>query len=151
MITRIVRSSVFVLVCAGLIATLAPAQETVNYASVGGRVTDPAGAVVEGAQVVARQIDTNISTTETTDREGRFRFPYLRVGEYEVSVRHQGFQESTRPVTLTVGADFELPFSLVIGGTETKVQVSADAPVLEAARTQIASTISQTEVARICR
>ncbi len=124
----------------------APAQETVNYASVGGRVTDPAGAVVEGAHVVARQIDTNISSMEMTDRDGRFRFPYLKVGDYEISVQHQGFQQSTRHVTLTVGAAFELPFELVIGATETKVTVNAEAPVLESARTQIASTISQTEV-----
>ena len=46
----------------------------------------------------------------------------------------------------TVGAAFELPFSLVIGAMETKVAVSADSPVLEGARTQIASTISQNEV-----
>ena len=30
------------------------AQETVNYASVAGRITDPSGAVVVGAEVVAR-------------------------------------------------------------------------------------------------
>ena len=69
-------------VCALLLASHAPAQETINYASVGGRVTDPAGAAVEGATVVARQIDTNIAATETTGRDGRFRFPYLKVGDY---------------------------------------------------------------------
>jgi hypothetical protein len=129
-----------------LTAALACAQQAVNYASIGGRVTDPSGATVEGADVGVRQIDTNIFSTEKTDREGRFLFPYLRVGDYEVSVRHQGFQEATRPVKLTVGAAFELPFSLVVGQMETRVQVSADAPILEGARTQIASTISQNEV-----
>lgn len=141
-----IRRSVFVTALALLLTAWAAAQETINYASIGGQVTDPAGAAVEGAQVIARRIDTNISSTETTDREGRFRFPYLSVGNYGVTVRHAGFQELTRPVTLTVGAAFELPFSLVIGAAESKVTVSAQAPVLEAARTQIASTISQTEV-----
>ncbi len=132
--------------CAFLLACRAPAQETINYASVGGRVTDPAGAAVEGARVVARQISTNIATAETTYRDGRFRFPYLKIGDYEVYAIRQGFQESVRHVTLTVGAAFELPFELTIGAMETKVAVSADAPVLEGARTQIASTISQNEV-----
>src|SRR5580658_3823313 len=86
------------------------AQQAVNYASVGGRVTDPSGAVVEGADVSVRQIQTNISSAAKTDREGRFLFPYLRVGDYEVSVKHAGFQKSTRRVTLTVGAAFEVPF-----------------------------------------
>jgi hypothetical protein len=122
------------------------AQQAVNYASLGGRVTDPSGAVVESADVSVRQIETNISSAQKTGHDGRFLFPYLRIGKYEVSVRHQGFEEATQPVTLTVGADFDLAFSLVVGQMATKVQVSADAPVVETARTQIASTISQTEV-----
>jgi hypothetical protein len=101
---------------------------------------------VEGADVSVRRVDTNITSTQKTDHDGRFLFPYLSVGNYEVSVLHQGFQEATRPVTLTVGADFDLPFSLVVGQTETQVEVSANAPILESARTQIASTISQTEI-----
>jgi hypothetical protein len=68
------------------------------------------------------------------------------VGAYEVSVRKTGFQEAARPVTLTVGAAFDVPFALVVGQMTTKVQVSADAPVLETARTQMASTISQQEI-----
>src|ERR1019366_3881648 len=129
-----------------LSAALACAQQAVNYASVGGRVTDPSGAAVEGADVGVTQIDTNISASQKTDRAGRFLFPYLRVGKYDISVRHEGFQEATRPVMLSVGAGFELPFTLAVGQVETKVQVSADAPILESARTQIAGTISQNEV-----
>ena len=49
------------------------AQETIHFASVSGRVTDPSGAVVEGAQVNARQTDTNLTSATKTDREGRFR------------------------------------------------------------------------------
>ena len=97
--------------------------------------------------MTARQIDTNI--TSTANHRSRRPFPLsriLKVGEYEITVHHQGFQEATRRVTLTVGAAFELPFSLVIGAAETKVTVSAEAPVLEGARTQIASTISQNEM-----
>ena len=132
-----------------LSATLAFPQQAVNYASLGGRVTDASGAVIEGADVSVRQIDTNITASQKTGHDGRFLFPYLKVGRYEVSVRHQGFEEATRPVTLTVGADFDLPFSMVVGQMATKVQVSADAPLIEAARTQIAGTISQTEVANL--
>jgi Carboxypeptidase regulatory-like domain len=51
------------------------AQDTLNFASVGGRVTDPSGAVVAGAQVAARQTETNVTATAVTDGEGRFRYP----------------------------------------------------------------------------
>ena len=63
---------------------IAFAQETINNASVSGRVTDLSGAVVQGAQVTARQTDTNLTNTATTDSDGRFRFAYLRLGPYEI-------------------------------------------------------------------
>ena len=89
-------------------------QETINYASLSGLVTDPAGAAVAGASVGARETDTNLISTTTTDGEGRFRFAYLKVGPYEVKVHQQGFAEVTRSVTLTVGAAFDLPISLAL-------------------------------------
>src|SRR5262245_17313053 len=80
------------------------AQETVNYASLSGRVLDPQGAVVPGARVSARQTDTNIVAESVTDNEGRFRFPYLRVGPYEIAVHLDGFADARRAFTLTVGS-----------------------------------------------
>src|SRR5260221_7606279 len=122
------------------------AQETVNSASVSGRVTDPQGAVVPGATVIARQTDTNVIRETITDQEGRFRLSYLKVGRYEITVRLQGFADVTRALTLTVGSAFELPIVLKVGTLETSVTVSAEATVLEAARSQIAGTVSQAEV-----
>ena len=57
-------------VCAIATALEAGAQETVNYASVSGRVTDPQGAVVPGAQVTARQTDTNVTARSDHRRGG---------------------------------------------------------------------------------
>ena len=142
------RSPVFcgVVCCALLAVQAAPAQESVNYASISGRVTDASGAAIEACQVTARQLDTNLTSIANTDREGRFRFPYLRVGRYQIRVHHEGFAELERSLTLTVGSAFELPVSLTIASTETAVTVSGEAAVLEAARSQIAGTVSQTEV-----
>ena len=122
------------------------AQQTVDYASLSGRITDPSGAVVQAAAVTARHVDTNLMWATASDDEGRFRFPYLRIGTYEVTVRVQGFQDVTRVVTLTVAAAVDLPFSLQVSGIDTSVVVSAQSPVLEAARSQIAGTVLQTEI-----
>src|SRR6266481_3985401 len=94
----------FACMCCLLLSISASAQETVNSASVSGRVLDPQGAVVPGALVVALQTQTNIQTETVTDRDGRFRFPYLRVGLYEVTVHLQGFSAPTRTLMLTVGS-----------------------------------------------
>lgn len=80
------------------ICLLSSAQETISHASVSGRVTDPSGLVVESAAVQARQLETNQASSTITSREGRFRFPYLRPGSYEVSVKQPGFAPVTQRV-----------------------------------------------------
>lgn len=144
--TAFIHELAWFILAAGAVARIAPAQETVNYGSIGGRVTDPSGGVMEGARVVARQTETNSKNEAMTGRDGRFRFPYLRVGPYELRVQHQGFGETARTVTLTVGAAFELPITLSVESTGTTIIVSGQETVLEAARTQIAGTVSQAEV-----
>ena len=61
---------------------IAHAQETINFASISGRVIDAQGAVIPSARVSARQLETNVTAETATNADGRFRFPYLRVGTY---------------------------------------------------------------------
>ena len=109
-------------------------------------MTDEQGGVVPGAQVTARQTDTNLTAETVTDAEGRFRFPYLKLGPYRLTVRLPGFADVSRSLTLTVGSAFELPITLAVAGVDTSLTVTGQATVLEAARSQIASTIEQREV-----
>ena len=132
--------------CICLTAGQLAAQETINYGTISGRVTDPQGAVVPGAYVSARQTDTNLTRETVTDEDGRFRFPYLRVGRYEIAIRMSGFADATRAVTVTVGSAFELPVTLALAGVAANVDVVGESTVLEAARSQIAGTVSQAEV-----
>src|SRR5258708_16949236 len=100
-----------VVLCVAALARIAAAQETINSASVSGRVTDPHGRVVPGAQITARQTQTNVTAEAVTDQEGRFRFPYLKVGPYEITVHLEAFTDATRLLTLTIGSPFALPAS----------------------------------------
>jgi hypothetical protein len=124
----------------------ARAQDTINTASVGGRVLDPQGAVVPGATVVAREIETNATRETATTADGRFRIAYLKVGRYEITVHLDGFADAKRQLTVTLGSAFDLPITLSLPSLETQVSVTADAQVLESARSQIAGTISVREV-----
>ena len=118
------------------------AQQSVDYASIGGRVLDPSGAVVPGAQVSARHLDTNITTAAVTDIAGRFRLPALKIGRYDVIVHQNGFADVTRQLTLAAGAAFEIPITLTVASVGAELAVAADAAVLDAARSQIAATVS---------
>src|SRR5439155_8092921 len=125
------RSIIFALVicCLALVVRPAAAQETVNLASLSGRVLDPQRAVVPGATITALHVETNVTAEATSDRDGRFRFPYLKVGTYEITVHLDGFADSTRRLTVTVGSAFDLPISLNIAGVTADVTVTAQATV----------------------
>jgi hypothetical protein len=127
-------------------ASLAAAQETINQATVSGRVLDEQGRTVPGVQVRARQTATNVTVEATTDADGRFRFPYLRIGPYEIRTCLDGFKEDARALVLSAGSAFELAITLEVAGLETTVTVTADTTALETARSQIAGTIPQAEV-----
>ncbi|MEQ1760916.1 MAG: TonB-dependent receptor [Vicinamibacterales bacterium] len=135
--------------CLSVFAHAAVAQESLNQATVSGRVTDPQGAVVPGATVTAKQTETNLTAETVADSEGRFRFPLLKIGPYEFTARLQGFAPTVRAVTLTVGSAFELSMALSVEALTATVSVTAAGTVLEAARSQIASTITQAEVVNL--
>ena len=143
MTSRLLCSLIVTACCAVASARAVQAQETINFASVSGRVTDAQGAVVPGARVSARQIDTNITSETVTQSDGRFRFPYLKIGAYELKVQMSGFTDSTRMLTATLGSAFDIPVVLAVAGLETTITVSGESTVLEAARSQIAGTLPQ--------
>jgi hypothetical protein len=133
--------------CCGLASTgPVRAQETINQATISGRVFDPQGAAVPGAMVTVRQTETNVMVETRTEADGRFRFPYLRIGPYELKASLQGFKDNTRALVLRAGSAFDIPITLDVAGIDAAVTVVAQTQVLETARSQIAGTVPQTEV-----
>ncbi|MGB9179494.1 MAG: TonB-dependent receptor [Pyrinomonadaceae bacterium] len=124
----------------------ANAQQTVTSATLSGRVEDTGGASVSGATVTALNLGTNQSQTAITDAEGRYRFSYLTVGDYQLRIERSGFATLTRELTLTVGQALVLPVRLSVAGVSEKVNVVTDAPVIETARAQVSETILPREV-----
>ena len=135
------------LLCAfALCAAAVSAQQTINQSSLDGRVTDASGAAVPNATVTAKAVSTDLMVTNLTDSAGRFHFPYLQVGQYEVTVHDAGFSDAKQSVNLTIGAVYDLSVKLEIAGAAQTVTVNAQPPVMETERSQIANTISQNEV-----
>jgi hypothetical protein len=132
-----------------LLAWPAAAQEGVHVGSVSGRVADEQGAVVTDARVAARHVETNQTIELTSDGSGRFRFPYLRVGRYELTVTRDGFASAARTLSVTGGSAFELPITLRVAGLDASVRVSAEVPVVETARSQLAGTVLREEIATV--
>ena len=132
--------------CAMGSGRIAYAQETINQATIAGRVLDPQSAAVPGALVSVHQTDTNVTVEATTDADGRFRFPYLRIGPYEVTAKLRGFKDHARTLVLSAGSAFDISITLELAVIADAVTVVADTQALEAARSQIVGTVSQMEV-----
>src|SRR6201991_1974348 len=123
------------------------AQQNVTSGTLSGRIEDSSGAVVSGANVTATNLETNQHLVTTTDHEGRYRFPYLRTGDYDLKVEATGFAAVTKRLNVLVGQALELGVKLDVAGVSEQVNIgSGDVPLVETVRTQITETIRPREI-----
>jgi hypothetical protein len=115
--------------------------------SIRGTVTDPSGAIVEGASVTARQTETGLSRTTTTDRAGAYLLLELPVGHYQLQVERTSFQTYIQQgISLDVNESATIPVALKVGAESEKIQVDADAEIIQAAVTSLGTVVSEREV-----
>src|SRR3978361_2136823 len=88
-VTSFVRSSPFAALCVAFLPLLLNAQDPTGTLEV--RVVDPSSAVVSGSDVSAKNVQTGLTRTAKTSREGSYQFSNLPVGEYSLSVNAAGF------------------------------------------------------------
>ena len=129
-----------------LSSNLARAQQNVTSATLSGRIEDASGASVGGACVMATHLETKQQLTTTSDDEGRYRFPYLRTGVYDLKVGAEGFSPVTKQLTMSVGQSLDLPITLDIAGVSAQVNIGSGVPIVETVRTQITETIRPNEI-----
>jgi predicted heme/steroid binding protein len=112
-----------------------------------GTVTDPSGAVVQGASVTARQAETGLTRSTTTDRNGNYVLLELPVGHYRLQVASKGFEEYVQDgVTLNVNETASVSARLVVGSEKQQVMVSADAELIEPTVTSMGKVVEQQEL-----
>src|SRR6266568_1362719 len=92
-----------------------------------GTVTDPSGAVVAGAKVTAKNVNTGLERTTQTSADGSYSIPELPIGTYTVTVSQSGFQtSSTTNVAVDVAAERRVDVALKTGEAVTVVEVSGE-------------------------
>jgi hypothetical protein len=121
-----------------------PSVGQVVKGSISGSVVDPQGAVVSGAQVKAKNVETGVVFTTTTDSAGLYRLNLLPVGTYNVEFASPGFKTSaSNGVVVAAGRDSGLgAVHMSVGEASTTVEVTAEAPLIETTQSQISSTFS---------
>jgi hypothetical protein len=126
---------------------LAPSSRAQVSGSLSGRVTDPSGATVSGAAVTAMNVETGEKRSAITDAAGHYWVASLPVGEYEVHVAKEGFQEQVRTgIHLVLGQEASLDFGLKVGQVSEQLKVQADAPVVEVSAANISGLVGEEQV-----
>jgi outer membrane receptor protein involved in Fe transport len=112
-----------------------------------GTVTDPTGAVIRDAAVTARQEETGLSRSATSDRNGSYVLLELPTGHYRLQVTAKGFQEYAQDgITLNVNETASVSPHLAIGSEKEQVLVSADAELIEPTVTSMGKVVQQREL-----
>jgi len=110
---------------------------------INGTVTDPSGAAIAGARVVATNTATNVATTTVTTSSGDFTIPALPVGTYQVRIEMQGFKAATRSgVVLTAGSAATVNAQLEVGQLTESVEVTASLELLQTSTAKASTAVS---------
>lgn len=123
-------SSRFLLVAAMLFAPLARAQNA-NTGEIKGSVMDPSGAVVPGAAVSIKNVQTGVVTETTTNQSGLYDVPFLAPGNYTITFSKEGFRNVVREGIALQIETLEVSASLQVGASAQEIVVSAGAALVE--------------------
>jgi hypothetical protein len=137
---------IFVIAAFGILGA-GQAYAQVAGATLTGTVKDSSGAVIPNAQVVITDVATGVTRTLSPGSAGLYTAPNLLPGTYEVRVSATGFSTRLQKgITLTVGAEQVLDFTMQVGQMTQTVEVTTEAPTVELTSSELGATVNATTV-----
>jgi|SoiMethySBSTD1v2_1073268.scaffolds.fasta_scaffold110065_2 hypothetical protein len=125
---------------------LAPSALAQN-AQITGLVKDSSNAIIPGATVTARNVDTGLTRTAVTEGSGEYRLPSLPPGRYSVAVELSGFSTETRPdIVLIIDQTAILNFTLKPAAIAETVTVTGDSPIVDVTRSDVSTSVSTQQI-----
>lgn len=122
------------------------AQST-ELGNVSGNITDPAGAVISGANVKVTNQNTGVVREITSDASGNFAARSLTPGIYRVEVSSPSFSTQVQEnIKLDVNATVNLNFHLTVGQVNQRVEVQAQGALLQTEESSVGTLISNAQI-----
>src|ERR1017187_10419819 len=130
-----------------LLCICATAWAQGSTAQINGSVKDSTGLVVAGADVKATQTATGAVRTATSGSDGTFTLPDLPIGPWTLEIGKEGFSKYVQSgIILQVDSNPSIDASLKVGSVTERVQVTADAAMVETHSTGVGQVIDQERV-----
>jgi hypothetical protein len=116
-------------------------------ASVLGYVRDTSGAAVTNSTVTLMNMATGISQSKTTDSEGKFEFPSVQIGNYQIVAEAQGFDKArTETFSVQTNARQRVDLTMKTGSVSEEVTVTAAAALLDTETSSRSTVIGTKQV-----
>ena len=147
LLRRAVRWGLVVLLPVLIVGSLTTTSAFAQTAEISGTVTDSSGARVPNANITVLNRDTGISRSADSNTNGFYSVPLLQPGNYMITAKSTGFATQVRTgITLEVGAQQVLNFTLQVGQMTQTVEVTAEAPTVQLASSSISAVVNSTTV-----
>lgn len=127
-------------------AVLAPAPALAQSvgATLQGTITDQQGALMPGAMVLVKNVETGWTREQPTDDRGWFRLAALPPGPYEMRVELPGFATQIRSgLTLTIGQEATVNLTLQLASVQEAVTVTGASPLVETTNNTLGTTVTR--------
>jgi hypothetical protein len=133
---------VLLVACFILAASFVHAQ-TAGEGAIQGSVTDPNGAVIQHATVIATNSATGVTSTRQTTGDGIYLVSPLLPGFYNVTVTATGFKEFRQEnLVVTAMNTYTLNIKLSLGSATELITVTEAPPSIETTSANLGATIS---------
>lgn len=114
---------------------------------IAGQIVDQQGAALPGVTLDLRNVESGAVRLGVSEVDGSYRFAALPPGKYDLKVELEGFAPfEVKAVTLTIGLEVRQNITLSVSGVEEAVTVSAQAPVVETTRSEVAQVVTQQQI-----
>jgi hypothetical protein len=135
------------LILVGVLAFALPGMAQSTRGAMSGSVTDPTGAVVPGAKVLAVDEATGTKSETVSTSTGNYNFAELAVGNYTITTTAAGFSTAVATgVVVSVNSTTALNVTLKVGAQSENVTVDASGQRLETVSSDIGGTISNKQI-----
>jgi hypothetical protein len=124
-------------------------SQTITTGDVIGVVKDTTGAVVPGATVTIKSVDSGETRTATTNDQGEYRFSLLKPGDFIVSASTSGLKSNNTRLSLLVGQAQELNVTMNPLGTNTIIEVTSEAPIVQTENANLETSFNQAQVVNL--
>jgi Carboxypeptidase regulatory-like domain/TonB dependent receptor len=120
--------------------------QTATTGQIVGLVTDPSGALVAGAKVAVSS-DAGVRRESTTGGNGRYAFPLLDPGAYQLEVTQSGFARAKlERIVVRITESTVADVALKVAGAPTTVSVTGESPLVQTESSARGTVIDENEI-----